>query len=84
MTDSDQDFPKWSWMGMIASAIGAQLCCGLPWLLVSMGVTGSFISQLEALSPFRPWFIAAAGIFFVAGWVTLVQRQRQGCPLPRR
>lgn len=76
----DTELPAWSWWGMLASALGAQLCCGLPWLLVSLGLSGSYISQLEALRPYRPFFVAAAIGFFIAGWIVYLQRRRKGCP----
>lgn len=78
-----EDLPAWSWWGMLGSALGAQLCCGLPWLLMSLGVGGSLITQLEALRPFRPLFVAAAFGFLIAGWLTWMKRRRKGCPLPR-
>lgn len=78
-----EDLPTWSWWGMILSVLGAQLCCGLPWVLVSVGLSGSYISQLETLRPYRPLFITAAIGFFVAGWIVYIQRRRKGCPTPR-
>lgn len=80
---AEADLPQWSWWGMIVSVIGAQLCCGLPWLLVSVGLGGSYIAQLEMLRPYRPLFVTAAVGFFIAGWVVYLQRRRKGCPLPR-
>lgn len=82
-TDSQQ-LPNWSWWGLLTSALGAQLCCGLPWLLVTLGFSNGLIAQLEALRPFRPVFIAAALGFLLAGWLTLIRRKRQGCALPRK
>lgn len=80
---AETDLPKWSWWGMIVSAVGAQLCCGLPWLLVSLGLGGSYIAELEAIRPYRPLFVTAAIVFFIAGWVVYLQRRRKGCPISR-
>jgi mercuric ion transport protein len=80
-TANNDDLPKWSWWGMISGLIGAQLCCGIPWLLLSLGVSGSLISQLEAIRPYRPFFIAFALVFLIAGWIQLEHRKRKGCPI---
>ena len=79
-SESKNDLPNWSWWGILGSALGAQLCCGLPWLLISLGLSGGLIAQLEALRPFRPLFIAMAVGFGIAGWLAL--RRGQSCPLP--
>lgn len=39
------------------SAIGASLCCIAPLVLVSLGIGGSWISQLTQLEPLRPYLI---------------------------
>lgn len=81
MSDNSQELPNWSWWGTIGGLFAAQLCCGLPWLLVSIGITGGVITQLEALRPFRPFFIGASLIFFILGWIQL--RRQRTCPLKR-
>jgi mercuric ion transport protein len=45
-----------------AAALLASTCCLGPLLLISLGVSGAWISQLTALEPFQPFFIAAAAI----------------------
>lgn len=44
--------------GMVA-AIGAGLCCAGPFVLLLLGVSGSWISGLTLLEPYRPFFIIA-------------------------
>lgn len=41
----------------IAAAIGASLCCVAPLVLVSVGITGSWMSNLSSFEPYRPIFI---------------------------
>tara|TARA_R110001583_G_scaffold6774_8_gene34062 strand:- start:3601 stop:3948 length:348 start_codon:yes stop_codon:yes gene_type:complete len=53
----------------IFAAIGASLCCAGPLVLLLLGVSGSWISNLTALEPFRPLFIIAVLILFgFSGW----------------
>ena len=59
----------WPVIGGIVAAIGAGLCCVGPFLLVSLGISGVWISSLTQLEPYRPLFITAVSILFGwAGW----------------
>ena len=62
---------SFSWLlsgGMIA-AVGASLCCAGPFVLLLLGISGSWISTLTAFEPFRPYFIVlVAVLFLMAGW----------------
>jgi mercuric ion transport protein len=56
-------------IGGLVAAIGAGLCCAGPLVLLLLGVSGSWISNLTLLEPFRPIFILmAVGAFCFAGW----------------
>lgn len=48
------------------AAVLASTCCLGPLVLVGIGVSGAWISNLSALEPYRPIFIAAAlvALFF--------------------
>lgn len=48
------------------AALLASTCCLGPLVLVGIGVSGAWISNLSALEPYRPLFIAAAlvALFF--------------------
>ena len=52
-----------------AAAIGASLCCVVPLVLVSLGISGAWLANLTALEPYRPGFVtlAFAALAF-AGW----------------
>ena len=55
--------------GGIAAAIGASLCCAGPFILLSVGISGAWISHLTQLEPYRPYFIfIVAALFLTAGW----------------
>ncbi|HMM45854.1 MAG TPA: mercuric ion transporter MerT [Candidatus Macondimonas sp.] len=50
------------------SAILASTCCLGPLLLITLGFSGAWISNLTALEPYRPLFIGAALVaLFLAG-----------------
>lgn len=83
-SQTDAELPNWSFWGTISSALAAQLCCGLPWLLLSLGLSGPWIAQLHALKPIRPIFMLSAVGFLLAGLWQLQQQRRKGCPLPRQ
>lgn len=48
--------------GVIAAIIGS-LCCVAPLVLLMLGISGAWISQLTALEPYRPIFIGITSIF---------------------
>jgi mercuric ion transport protein len=49
------------------AAILASTCCLGPLVLLTLGISGAWIANLTALEPFRPVFIAGAGLaLFVA------------------
>lgn len=47
-----------------ASALGASTCCVLPFVLVSMGLGGAWVTQLRALEQFQWAFIGLALLAF--------------------
>jgi mercuric ion transport protein len=55
-------------IGGIVAAVGAGLCCAGPFILLLLGVSGSWISNLTLLEPYRPIFIVLVLVLFaVAG-----------------
>ncbi|MBX3630638.1 MAG: mercury transporter [Nitrosomonas sp.] len=54
-------------IGGIIAAAGAGLCCAWPFVLLLLGVNGSWISNLTLLEPYRPLFILV--VFVLFGWV---------------
>jgi mercuric ion transport protein len=45
------------------AAVGASVCCVGPLVLLMLGIGGAWISNLTALEPMRPWFIAGTLLF---------------------
>ena len=51
---------------LCASALAAilgSLCCVTPLVLLTLGISGAWISQLTALEPYRPIFIGVTAVF---------------------
>ncbi len=65
--------------GGLAAAFGAVSCCILPLVLFSVGVSGAWIGNLTALSPYQPYFIAAAVAFLAVGFWSAYRRPRTQC-----
>lgn len=54
---------KGSLVAGVLAAIGASVCCVGPLVLLMLGISGAWIANLTALTPLRPWFIAATLLF---------------------
>lgn len=57
-----QTATKQLWASALAAVIGS-LCCVAPLVLLGLGISGAWISQLTALEPYRPIFIGVMLIF---------------------
>ena len=53
-----QTATKQLWASALAAIVGS-LCCVAPLVLITLGISGAWISQLTALEPYRPIFIGA-------------------------
>jgi mercuric ion transport protein len=47
----------------LCSAAGASICCVGPFLLLSLGISGAWISGLAEIEPYRPIFIGLSILF---------------------
>lgn len=54
--------------GGLIAAILASVCCLGPLVLVMIGVSGAWISNLTLLEPYRPLFIGVAIVFVGLAW----------------
>ena len=64
--------------GGVLGAIAASSCCVLPLLLVSLGVTGTWIGSLSLLAPYKPFFVAGTSALLGYGYY-LVYWKPQPC-----
>ncbi len=54
----NQDKTSFFAAGGIIGAIVASSCCVIPLVLTLLGVSGAWMSNLRALAPYQPYFIA--------------------------
>jgi mercuric ion transport protein len=47
----------------VLAAIVGSLCCVAPLVLLTLGISGAWISQLTGLEPYRPIFIGVMVVF---------------------
>ena len=74
-------------MGGIAALLASACCLG-PLVLIVLGFSGAWISNLTALEPFRPLFIGAAFVALYFAWRRIYQAEQtcnpgDVCALPR-
>ncbi|HEY8095670.1 MAG TPA: mercuric transporter MerT family protein [Methylobacter sp.] len=74
-TDPEIPITTKSWLGIgaVLAAIGASACCVGPFLLLSLGIGGAWMSMLTAMEPARPFFIILTLIFMALGYRKLYQ-----------
>lgn len=54
---SGKHLTRWTTAGGILSALGiCAACCLLPFVLLSLGITGAWVSALDALAPYK-WIL---------------------------
>ena len=54
---------SWTSIAAVLAAIGASVCCVGPLLLLSIGISGAWISSLASFEPVRPVFIILTLVF---------------------
>ena len=50
--------------GGILAGVWASICCGVPMVLVTLGISGAWISTLTSFAPLRPVFVGLALVLF--------------------
>lgn len=63
--------------GGALAAIVASVCCLGPLVLVTVGISGAWISNLTALEPYRPVFISVALAFMALAYRQIFIKARQ-------
>ena len=76
--------------GGVLGALAASSCCVLPLVLVSVGVTGSWMSGLTVLEPYRLILLAFTAAFLGAGFFLVYRKPKivacegaEACGTPR-
>ena len=65
--------------GGLIGGVLASSCCVLPLVFVSLGISGAWIGQLTALSPYQPYFLIAALALLGAGFWQAYWRKPEVC-----
>lgn len=65
--------------GGIFGALLASTCCIAPLLLVTLGVSGAWISHLTALAPYKPYFLTLAALLLAGGFWHVYLKPRRAC-----
>ena len=69
----------WLAGGGMLGAFLASACCVVPFALVSLGISGAWIGNLTALSPYKPIFATVALGFIAAGFWQVYRRKPANC-----
>ncbi len=91
-TGDDIKKTRWIAFGGVFGAIAASSCCVLPLVLFGLGISGAWIGQLTALSPYQPIFIVITLGFLGYGYWLVYRIAKTDCvdgetcsrPLPNR
>jgi len=69
-TEQETTATKSNWLGIgaLMAAIGASACCVGPFLLLSLGVGGAWMSSLTSMEATRPIFMGLALLFIALGF----------------
>ena len=62
-THNTREKPQWGLIAAISAAIAASVCCLGPLILVALGISGAWISNLAAFDPYRPIFMTLTLLF---------------------
>lgn len=65
--------------GSVIGAILVSSCCVLPLVLISLGVTGAWMSNLTALEPYQPYFLVFTLAMLGVGFYTVYRKPRTAC-----
>ena len=63
MSNSPAGVPNRSMIAAVLAAIGASTCCAGPLILLTLGVSGSWIGNLSSVEPYRPLLIGITLVF---------------------
>ena len=70
-------------LGGVAAAFGVASCCGLPFLLATLGISSAWLEGIALLAaPHRPFLFWASALCLAAGAVLLWQHQSAAFCIP--
>jgi len=69
----------WLAAGGVVGALLASSCCVIPFILISLGVSGAWIGQLSALEPYKPYFAAVTLLMLAVGFWHVYFKKQPEC-----
>lgn len=63
----------------VLGAVIASSCCIVPLVLVTLGVSGAWVSNLTALEPYKPYFITVTAGLLGLGYWHVYFRSKKTC-----
>ncbi len=63
--------------GGVLGAVVASSCCILPLVLFSLGITGAWIGNLAALTPYQPYVVSVTAGFLGYGYYLVYWKPRK-------
>jgi len=69
----------WLAAGGVLGALASSSCCILPVVLFSLGASGAWLGNLNALSPYQPIFVTITLGFLASGFWLAYRRPKAAC-----
>lgn len=66
-------------IGGILGGLAAGSCCVVPFVLVTVGISGAWIGNLTALAPYKPIFVTLTLAFLAGGFIAVYRRPKVAC-----
>lgn len=66
-------------LSAVLLAVAASSCCVVPFVLVTVGISGAWIGNLTAIAPYQPYFAVLAALAIGAGFWLVYQRPTAVC-----
>lgn len=79
-SESGKYLTRWTTAGGILSALGiCAACCLLPFVLLSLGIAGAWVSALDALAPYKWIFITLTAALLGYSFYAVYWRPKRTC-----
>ncbi len=63
-------------VGAVLAAIAASICCVGPLVLIGLGISGAWVSNLTALQPFRPYLMVVTIAFLAYAFYSVYRKPK--------
>ena len=77
--EGQKPIPNWLAAGGVLAVLGATTCCILPLILTLIGVSGAWMANLRALSPYQPYFVILSVLAISYGFYQVYWKPRKQC-----